>query len=117
MIEQIIGQCYECQVTTKKHRQERIRITHIPKKPWDVLAVDFSGPYPEGHYNLIAIDKRTRHPQVTNTHSTAFQPTKDKLRTIFATRGTPTQLESDNGPPFNSREFAEFAKTEGFHHY
>jgi len=36
---------------------------------------------------------------------------------MFATHGTPRQLESDNGPPFNSREFTEFAKTEGFHHH
>ena len=36
---------------------------------------------------------------------------------MFATHGTPRQLESDNGPSFNSREFAEFAKTEGFHHH
>ena len=117
MIEQIIGQCYECQVTTKQHRQEPIKVTDIPKKPWDVIAVDFSGPYPDGHYNLVAIDKRTRYPEVAKTHSTAFQPTKEKLKTMFATHGTPRQLESDNGPPFNSREFAEFAKTEGFHHH
>ena len=31
--------------------------------------------------------------------------------------GTPRQLESNNRPPFNSREFAEFAKTEGFHNH
>ena len=85
MIEQIIGQCYECQVTTKQHRQEPIKVTDIPKKPWDVIAVDFSGPYPDGHYNLVAIDKRTRYPEVAKTHSTAFQPTKEKLKTMFAT--------------------------------
>ena len=64
MIEQIIGQCYECQVTTKQHRREPVKVTDIPKKPWDVVAVDFSGPYPDGHYNLVAIDKRTRYPEV-----------------------------------------------------
>ena len=117
MMEQIIGQCYECQVTTKQHRQEPIKVTDIPKKPWDVIAIDFSGPYPDSHYNLAAIDKRTRYPEVTKTHSTAFQPTREKLKTMFATHGTPRQLESDNGPPFNSREFTEFTKTEGFHHH
>ncbi|XP_078350665.1 uncharacterized protein LOC144635430 [Oculina patagonica] len=89
MIEQIIGQCYECQVTTKQHRQEPIKVTDIPKKPWDVIAVDFSGPYPDGHYNLVAIDKRTRYPEVVKTNLTAFQPSKEKLKTMFATHGTP----------------------------
>ena len=42
----------------------------------------------------------------------------EKLKTMFATNGTPRlQLESDNAPPFNSNEFAEFAITEGFHNH
>ncbi|KAL9982490.1 hypothetical protein ACROYT_G004539 [Oculina patagonica] len=93
-------------------KQEPVKVTDIAKKPWDVIAVGFSGPYPDGHYNLVAIDKRTRYPEVVKTNSTAFQPTKEKLKTMFATHGTPRKLESDNGPPFNSREFAEFVKTE-----
>ena len=116
MVEQIIGQCYECQVTTKQHRQEPVKGTDIPKKPWDFIAVDFGGPYPDGHYNLVAIDKLRRYPEVAKTYSTAAKPTTEKLKTMFATHGTPRQLESDNGPPFSSKEFAEFAKTEGFYH-
>lgn len=34
-------------------------MTVIPEKPWEVVSIDFGGPYPDGHYNLIAIDKRT----------------------------------------------------------
>ena len=66
MIEQIIGQCYECQVATKQHRQEPVKVTNIPQKPWDVIALEFSG-----HYNLVAIciDKRSRYPKVAKTHS------------------------------------------------
>ena len=117
MVEEIIGQCYECQVTTKQHRQEPVKVTDIPKKPWVVIAVDFGGPYPDGHYNLVAIDKWTRYPEVAKSHSTAAKPTTEKLKTTFATPGTPRQSESDNGPPFKSKEFAEFAKTEGFYHH
>ena len=31
--------------------------------------------------------------------------------------GTLRRIESDNGPPFNSKEFNEFAKQEGFQHH
>ena len=117
MVEQAIYKCYECQVTTKQHLTEPIKSTEIPKNPWDIVAVDLGGPYPDGHYNLPAIDKRTRYPEVARTHSKAFRPTKDRLKTMFSTHGTPRQLESDNGPPFDSKEFVEFAKTEGFHHH
>ena len=36
---------------------------------------------------------------------------------MFASHGTPRQVESDRGPLFNSRQFAELTKTEGFHHH
>ena len=50
-------------------------------------------------------------------YSTGIKPTKEKLKKIFATHGTPVQVESDNGPPFSSKEFAEFAAVEGFRHH
>ena len=65
----------------------------------------------------MIIDKRTRYPEVKVVYSTAMKSTKEKLKKIFAAYGTPEQLESDNGPPFNSKEFAEFALEEGFKHH
>ena len=84
MIEQIIGHCYACQVTTKLHRQEPVKVTDT----WDVIVVDFSAPYPDGHYNLMAMKKRTRYPEVAKTQSTTSKPTMEKLKTMFATHGT-----------------------------
>ena len=65
----------------------------------------------------MVIDKRTRFPVVEQTTSTSCRTTCDRLRKIFATHGIPERLESDNGPPFQSAEFAEFAKEMGFHHH
>ena len=117
MTERVVENCYECQLTTKQHRQEPVKMTQIPEKPWEVVSVDFGGPYPDGHYNLVVIDKRTRYPEVEVVYSTGIKPTKEKLKKIFATHGTPIQVESDNGPPFQSKEFAEFAAIEGFRHH
>jgi hypothetical protein len=55
--------------------------------PWEVVSVDFGGPYPDGHYNLVVIDKRTRYPEVEKLHTTACKQTKEKLKKIFATHG------------------------------
>ena len=39
-----------------------------------------------------------------------------KLDRIFAAYGVPKVVKSDNGPPFNGGEFAQFAKYLGFKH-
>lgn len=117
MIEKIIGQCKECQITTKQHTEEPVKLMEIPQKVWSVISVDFGGPYPDGSYYLVVIDKRSRYPEVELLHSTALKPTCEKLKKMFSTHGIPHRLESDNGPPFNSYGFEEFAKREGFYHH
>ncbi len=117
IVEDIIGRCYECQVTTKEHQKEPVKMTEIPEKPWDTVAIDFGGPYPDGHYNLVAVDKRTRYPEVEKVYSTSCESTTEKLKKMFSTYGTPNRIESDNGPPFNSAQFKKFAEEEGFVHH
>ena len=53
---------------------------------------------------------------IKGTDSTASRTTMEKLKTVFTTHGTPRQLESDKDSPFNSKEFEQFAKTEGLYH-
>ena len=53
--------------------------------------MNFGGPYPQGHYNLV--DKRTRYPEVERLYSTAIPSTKEKLKKIFAAYGMPVHLE------------------------
>ncbi|XP_029196917.2 uncharacterized protein K02A2.6-like [Acropora millepora] len=116
MIDTAIDQCYEFQVATKTDREEPIKVTSIPTRPWNTISIDHWGPSPDGHYNLVLIDKRTRYPVVENVPSTEFQTKKERLKHIIATYGTPKRIESDNGRPFNSKDFNEFAKQEGFQH-
>ena len=117
MIENILAQCYECMVTRKEHRTCPIKPQVIPASEWHTVSIDFGGPYPDGHYNLVVIDKRTRYPEVEVVRSTNFKSTETALRRMFATHGIPRRVESDNGPPFNSKEFENFADELGFHHH
>lgn len=39
-------------------------MTVIPEREWEIVSVDFGGPYQDGHYNLVVTDKRTRCPEV-----------------------------------------------------
>ena len=117
MIENTVKKCYECQITTKHHREEPVKMTKIPEQPWESVSADFGGPYPDGHYNLVVVDKRTRYPEVEQQYTTAAKPTIQKMREIMARNGIPRRLETDGGPPFNSTEFKEFSKEMGFEHH
>ena len=117
LISQTIEICFDCQVATKSHTQEPTKPSVIPEKPWEQISFDFGGPYPDGYYNLVAIDQRTRYPVVEAVSSTGFKQTKEKLKNTFAYFGIPRRETSDNGPPFNSEQFKDFAKEEGFVHH
>ena len=78
-------------------------MTEVPEKSWQVLSVDFRRPYPDGQYNLVIIDKWTRYPEVKIVYSTDMKSAKEKLKKMFTAYRTPEELESDNGPPFNSK--------------
>ena len=80
MIEAAINQCYECQKTTKEKREEPIKVTNIPYHLWDTVSIDHGGPYPDDHYNLVLIDKRTRYPVVEAVPSTNLKVNKERLK-------------------------------------
>ena len=58
----------------------------------------------------MATYQRTWYPIVKVVSSTGFKQTKEKLKKIFAYLGIPRRVTSDNGPPFNSEKFKDFAK-------
>ena len=117
MVENIISKCFQCQLISDEQKQEPVKPTEIPEIAWNTLSVDFGGPYPDGHYNLVLIDKRTRYPVIEQIRSTSFRTTSSHLRKIFSTYGIPERIETDNGPPFNSTDFKTFAKEYGFQHH
>ena len=55
-------------------------MTNIPSPAWDTVSIDHGGPYPDGHYNFVLIDKRTRYPVVEPVPSTNFQANKERLK-------------------------------------
>ena len=39
MIDQMVGHCYDCQVTTQDRFQEPIKPSAIPKEPWEEISL------------------------------------------------------------------------------
>jgi hypothetical protein len=67
--------------------------------------------------NLVVIDKRSRFPAVEIVKSTSSGVTTKALMKIFSDFGIPRIIYSDNGPPFQSKEFSLFCSEMGIKHH
>ena len=115
MVEYLVRNCIPCQstVTEPKHR-EPLKMTQLPDYPWQRVSVDFCEI--EGREVLVVIDDYSRYPVIEMVTTTSAKAVIPKLDKIFSAYGVPEEVKSDNGPPFNSNEFRQFAKYLGFKH-
>lgn len=116
LVDKKIRTCLACQAVTNDHAREPLKMSELPNHPWEHVAIDFCGPLPSGHYLLVIVDEYSRFPVVEIVASTAAKATILALHKTFATFGIPATVKSDNGPPFQSRDFAIFANQLGFTH-
>ncbi|XP_012940972.1 uncharacterized protein K02A2.6-like [Aplysia californica] len=115
-VENTVKSCLACLSTIPEHHSEPQRMTPLPTKPWSEVSIDFCGPFPSGDYLLVVIDDYSRFPEVEILSSTSARATIPKLDSIFARHGVPHTVKSDNGPPFSSYEFKQFASQLGCKH-
>ena len=55
-------------------------------------------------------------PTVSITKSTTFEDVTPALEDMFSLYDIPTEIKTDNGSPFQSEKFKEFARHYGFKH-
>jgi hypothetical protein len=116
MVKQAIQSCEKCQLNTRTDTSTPTETSEPPLKPWEFLSADFYGPLRSGKYLLVIIDQLSHFPICREISSTAAQVVIPTLINLFAEFGVPNKMKTDNGPPFNSKRFSDFAKNEGFHH-
>ena len=66
---------------------------------------------------LLVCDRFSKFPYCYKTGDTKFTSLRDHLIDIFALEGAPERVQTDNGPPFCSNEFAELMTSHGIEHY
>ena len=115
-VEETIAKCIPCQTTHVEHSSEELHMSELPAAPWTELSADFKEIGRNKGYLLVVIDDFSRFPVVEPVTSTSAKAVIPKLDKIFSTSGIPQVLRTDNGPPFNSEEFANFAQYMGFTH-
>nr|XP_018908512.1 PREDICTED: endogenous retrovirus group K member 18 Pol protein-like [Bemisia tabaci] len=58
--------------------------------------------------NIVIVDYYSQYPEITKISSTKASSLITQVKSIFARNGIPEIIFSDNGPPFNSKEFIKF---------
>ena len=113
-IEEIVAKCSTCQERSRVNQKEPLQPHDLPTRPWQKIAVDFFEWDKREH--IVAVDYFSRFYEVSTIGSTKASLTIPKLKSFFSRHGSPEEVVSDNGPPFSSADFANFAKEWDFKH-
>ena len=114
--ESAITQCVYCAANTPQYAREPLKMSELPKSKWTDLSADFYGPLPTGELLLVIIDDYSRFPTVEIVHSTSANTTIAAFDRVLSQYSIPDVVKTDNGPPFNSVQFAKYAEHMGFKH-
>ena len=69
-----------------------------------------------GRLYILIRDYISKFPFLFQTKTISFANLKDHPQELFTVEGTPEEIMSDNGPPFNSKEFSSFLAGLGIRH-
>ena len=116
MVEEKIRNCLACLSTSQQRTKNPPIMSKLPDGPWKEIGIDFFGPIKNSHYYLVIYDEYSRFPIVNKIISTSAKAVIPKLDEIFSLIGIPNVVKSDNGPPFQSEDFQQFANYLGFKH-
>ena len=111
-IEKVTRECQPCNKTRRAPPASPLLPWSWPTAPWQRVHVDFAT-HQAKHY-LIMVDAHSKWPEVIGPmNTTTAHSTITAMRIIFARYGLPTQVVSDNGPPFQPAEYKEFLRKNG----
>lgn len=113
--ERVVETCSGCILVSKRQPPAPMVRSVLPAEPWQELALDYNGPYARFNNQLIlvVVDAYSRFLIAVPVKSTDFKTLRCALMQIFDVYGYPKRLKTDNGPPFNGREFREFCAALG----
>lgn len=113
-IEQRARTCSVCRKYAYSQPSEPLLLQPTPDRPWHRVGIDlftFAG----DHY-VVVFDAHSNFPDVEKLRGTTAVEVIDKISAIFSRYGIPSQVCTDNGPQFASREFALFVHRYDFEH-
>ena len=111
-IEDYTQRCQEC-IKRSHIAKEPLQPHDIPEGLWRKLGMGYFN-FNGNSYALVC-DYFSKFPFLYKAR-TSFWSLRDHLIDLFSIEGYPDEIVSDNGPPFNSKEFAKFLSGLGIKH-
>ena len=102
-------------IDNSKMPVETLHPHKVPTGPWVKVGMDFFQD-DSGNKFLIVADYFNKFLFIFPVASTHHNKTLRYLRELFSTEGMPAVVMSDNGPPFNGKDFKCFAREFDFTH-
>ena len=106
--------CWACAASTPTTCTPPMAIRDTPERVWSEVQADFKGPVGGRYYFHVVIDQFSRWPKVSMVSSTSFDKLKPALERSWGLLGIPDKVTHDNGPPYNSQRWRDYAKEKGF---
>lgn len=110
-IYEFIQSCLVCQQTQRSSTPASQSSWSSCTYPFERVHIDFF--YFSGKTFLLLVDSYSKFCEVKLMPSTNLNSLINKLQEFFSNYGLPTEMVSDNGPPFQSFEYAKFCKNQG----
>ena len=111
-IEDYTKRCQEC-IKRSQVAKEPLSPHDIPEGPWRKLGIDYFTF--DGNSYVLICDYFSKFPFLYRA-KTSFWSLRDRLIDLFSIEGYPDEIVSDNGPSFQSKEFAKFLSGLGIKH-
>ena len=113
-ITQLVSQCEACQKHQKRTQKEPLLQPEPPCRPWERLSSDLFEH--RGQQYLLLSDHYSKFPIIRKLTGTSSLAIVNHMKSIFSEHGIPSQLITDNGPQYDSREFRQFTESYGIEH-
>lgn len=113
-VQAYVAKCDVCNSQLAEQGKEPLICHELPTRPWEKIAVDLFDL--NGTEFMVTVDYYSSFFEVDRLTSKTAEQVVKKLKAHLARHGIPDQLLSDNGQPFSSAKFQEFADSYGFEH-
>ncbi|KAJ0174696.1 hypothetical protein K1T71_009804 [Dendrolimus kikuchii] len=113
-IEMYVKRCVTCKEHSNSPSKEPLMPIHIPELPWHKVGSDIFE-FKNKHF-LLLVDYYSNFVEVCKLNDLTSNTVIQRMKEIFSRYGIPSELMTDNGTQFSSREFKNFTKIWGFNH-